>query len=226
MKREDSLDRVTTTNPLLTSCAEETRAALFEQGHVLSFDRNTLLFREGQPGGVVLFPLRGTLQLSKTAMHGRRQILCRMSPHACSPVCLLMMGRQHLADVHALEPGQLLVLTGQEFKELAQRDAQICEAGWQSVSDCLAHFSGMVENLSFHKVAERVALALLEDTENDGDLIRRTQAEMAAEVGSTREVVARCLAGLQTARAIRLGRGRVTVMNRAKLMQGLHDASD
>jgi CRP/FNR family transcriptional regulator, anaerobic regulatory protein len=59
----------------------------------------------------------------------------------------------------------------------------------------------------------------MDNTQRNGDLIYLTQAELAAEVGTTREVVARCLAGLQTAGVIRLGRGRVTMLNREKLSQ-------
>jgi CRP/FNR family transcriptional regulator len=67
-------------------------------------------------------------------------------------------------------------------------------------------------------VSEWIALALLENTTQNGDLVHWTQSELAAEVGTTREVVARCLAGLQTSGAVRLGRGRVTVLNRDKLL--------
>jgi len=76
-----------------------------------------------------------------------------------------------------------------------------------------------VESLSFHTVARRVALTLLRSTEKDGDLVRITQSELAAEVGTTREVVARCLAGLRRAGAVKLGRARITVLSREKLQQ-------
>ncbi len=81
----------------------------------------------------------------------------------------------------------------------------------------MTRFLGMVENLSFHKVGERVVIALLEGTNRGGNTVRCTQAELAAEVGTTREVVARCLAELQETGAIRLGRGRITVLERSRL---------
>ena len=58
-------------------------------------------------------------------------------------------------------------------------------------------------------------------TEKDGDLVRLTQSDLAAEVGTTREVVARCLAGLQQDGHIRLGRARITVLNRQGLQRSL-----
>ncbi len=85
----------------------------------------------------------------------------------------------------------------------------------------MAHLSSLVTQLSFNKVGERVVLALLDNTEKDGDLVRLTQADLAAEVGTTREVVARCLAGLQADGLIRLGRARITVLSREGLQGSL-----
>jgi CRP/FNR family transcriptional regulator len=178
-----------------------------------------LLFQEQEPAGVVLFPLSGALQMSRTADQGRRQVLCNVNSASCSGICLLMMADRGLGDVRALNAGQVLVLPRADFQALARQDPQLCHAAWNAAADCMGHLSNLIENLSFHKVAQRVALMLFESTEKDGDLVRRTQAELAAEVGTTREVVARCLAGLQTTGTIRLGRGRITVTRRSELAQ-------
>ena len=108
--------------------------------------------------------------------------------------------------------GEVLVLKRSDFEDLIHEDTVLCRAAWHSAASCMAHLSGLVAQLSFNKVSERVVLALLEDTEKDGDLVRLTQSDLAAEVGTTREVVARCLAGLQADGLIRLGRARITVL--------------
>ena len=132
---------------------------------------------------------------------------------------MLALPDRGLADVWAVDNGEILVLGRDEFQALARMDQSLCEAAWAAAAECMTHFSGLVEHLSFQKVAQRVASALLSSTENDGDLVRRTQAELAAEVGTTREVVARCLAGLQNASIVRLGRARITVLSREKLQE-------
>jgi CRP-like cAMP-binding protein len=204
-------------NPVLRACSHKVRTALVECGDLREFDSDTLLFREGDPAGMVIFLLDGRIQFDKTGSRGRRQVICTMTPRECGGICLLMLGEKGVADVRALEPGQVLLVSRADFQSLAKQDEQLCSAGWRGVADCMAHLSDLVEHLSFHKVAQRVAVTLLERTEKNGDLIRLTQAGLAAEVGTTREVVARSLAGLQTAGVIRLGRGRITVMNRDTL---------
>jgi CRP-like cAMP-binding protein len=205
------------TNPVLRACSRRIRTALMGCGDLQEFGSDTVLFRKGEPAGKVIFLLEGRLQIDKTGSRGRRQVICNMTPRECGGICLLLLREQGLADVRALEPGRVLLVSQADFQALAREDEQLCSAGWKGVADCMAHLSDLVEHLSFHKVAQRVAVTLVDRTEKNGDLIHLTQAGLAAEVGTTREVVARSLAGLQTAGIIRLGRGRITVMNREKL---------
>jgi CRP-like cAMP-binding protein len=219
MRAQSPLSHADTKNPLLAACLPQTRAALYERGDLRQFEAGTLLFRRGEPVGKVIFLLQGSLQIDKTGSRDRRQVICTMTPGGCGGICLLFVSERSLADARSIQPGELLQIDHAEFQELARQDEYLCTAGWQGVAVCMAHLSDLVEHLSFHKVAERVAATLLDRTEKDGDLIYLTQADLAAEVGTTREVVARCLAGLQTSGVIRLGRGRITVMNRHKLGQ-------
>lgn len=204
-------------NPILLACAAESREQLFARGVIRHVAADEVLFEEGAPAGVVLFPLSGTYRFSKTAERGRRQILCSLNCESCNGICLLTMAERSLADVVALTAGELLVVPRSDFQALARADPILCQAGWQAAVECISHFSNLVERLSFRKVPERVALALLANSMQDGDQVRLTQAELAAEVGTTREVVARCLANLQAVGAVRPGRAKITIVSRKKL---------
>ncbi len=219
MPTQDELTLRRNGNRVLGTCSPQTVAAMAQHGSLWSFERGTLLFRRGEPAGQVLFLLDGVLQIAKSEAGGRRQVICTLSPRECGGLCLLMFTERALADVSGIRPGSVLMLEAAEFRRLAMTDASLGEAGWRAAADCMTHLSNLVENLSFHKVAQRVALCLFENTERDGDLVRLTQADLAAEVGSTREVVARCLAALQAAGIIRPGRGRITVLHREQLTE-------
>jgi CRP/FNR family transcriptional regulator len=217
MESQEILSLTELSNSVLATCAEASRQELFAKGTIRHAETNEVLFEEGALAGVVLFPLSGNYQFSKTGERGRRQVLCNLSCNSCRGICLLTMAERSLADIVALTPGDILMVERWDFQRLARIDPVLCQAGWQAAVECMSHFSNLVEHLSFRKVAERVALMLLDNAPQDGDIVRLTQAELAAEVGTTREVVARCLASLQTAGAVRLGRARITVISRAKL---------
>lgn len=208
---------ITSDNAVLSACATSTRADLLSSGEVHEFQPGSLLIKDGAPAGVALFPLNGSLQMSKATQRGRRQVFCNPVAHACGGICLLALHERALADIRGATPGSVLVVPQAELVRLAHEDPVLCRAAWLSASTCMAHLSDLVTQLSFNTVAERVAVALVSGTQADGDLVRLTQAELAAEVGTTREVVARCLAGLQADGLIRLGRGRIRVLDRKKL---------
>jgi CRP-like cAMP-binding protein len=208
-----------TPNPLLQACHPQTRTLLYERGELRHFEAGSLFYPEGADAGKVIFLLRGSLQVDKTGARGRRQVMCSMTPEGCGGICLLLLCDKAQADVRGVQSGQALLLDLVEFQAIAVRDEHLCTGAWRGAADCVEHFCSLVEHLSFHKVSQRAAMTLISRSEKDGDLIRLTQAELAAEIGTTREVVARCLAGMQTSGTVRLGRGRITVIDRAKLGQ-------
>jgi CRP-like cAMP-binding protein len=206
-------------NPILRECADATQRALFEHGTLRSFERDSLLLADEEEGGKAFFLLHGSLQMLKTTNRGRRQIICNPAPTTCEGVCMLFFGPRGLAEVRGIDPGQILIVEREQFESLTRQDPVFGRGAWNGVAHCMAHLHNLVAQLSFNKVSERVVTLLLDDTVKDGDLVRMTQADLAANVGTTREVVARCLAGLQADGLIRLGRGRVTVLHRERLRQ-------
>ena len=219
MTLEHDMASLVAGNPMLRACADTTQRSLLEHGTIRSFERDSLLFADEETGGKAFFLLHGSLQMLKSTNRGRRQIVCNPDPTTCDGVCMLFFGPRGLAEVRGIGPGQVLIVEREQFELLTRQDPAFCKGAWNGVAHCMAHLHHLVSQLSFNKVAERVVMLLLDDTTRDGDLVRLTQADLAANVGTTREVVARCLAGLQADGLIRLGRGRVTVLHREKLRQ-------
>jgi CRP/FNR family transcriptional regulator len=204
-------------NPALAVCQGETRVSALKLGCVRPIVPGDVMLAEGQTAGVAILPLSGALQMGKTTSRGRRQIICTVGAGSCDGVCLLNLGDAALTDIRGLQGGEALFLDRETFLSLTHSDAGLASAAWLSAQRCMAHLSGIVEQLSFHKVGERVAAALVDGTEEDGDQVRLTQADLAAAVGTTREVVARSLASLQADGLLRLGRGRIIVLDRVEL---------
>lgn len=208
-------------NPVLNNIADVTRSALLTAGRLVTFEAGSSLFADGDSTAVVIFPLHGQMQMGKATTRGRRQIICSPNAHSCGGLCMLMFGENALADAKGLQPGEALIVERNSFENLIHSDPVLCRAAWASASSCMAHLSELVAQLSFDKVGERVIKTLLNGTEKDGDMLRLTQTDLAAEVGTTREVVARCLAGFQEDGLVRLGRARITVLDRARLVEAI-----
>lgn len=211
------LARLALQNPALRLCAADTQLMLLQRGRVQAFVAGAVVLGDGEPAGLALFPLQGTLQMGKFGLGRRRQVICNLETPSCGGICLLALGDRAPVEITGLDAGQVLVVDRADFEQAVAEDCTLSQLAWQGAASCMGHLSALVTQLSFNTVAERVVLALLEGAGADGDQIRLTQAELAAEVGTTREVAARCLAGLRDEGVVRLGRGRITVLNREKL---------
>ena len=77
-----------------------------------------------------------------------------------------------------------------------------------------------MEDLSFRHVTGRVAKMLLEYAgDGDGERPRLTQQEMAAMIGTAREMVGRSLKSLEEEGAIRVERNRIIITDLAALRE-------
>ena len=82
-------------------------------------------------------------------------------------------------------------------------------------------FSGIMKRMEamlFTRVDQRLAQVLLLRADETGR-VRVTHEELAGEISSSREVVSRVLKQLETAGAVRLSRGSVTILSKAKLKE-------
>ena len=158
MSHQSDMVVIETNNPVLRDCSDATRAALLERGRVQHLENGSVLLSDGQPAGVVLFPLRGTIQMAKATSRGRRQIICNPTADSCGGVCMLAFGPHALAEVRGMEDGEVLVLDRADFEQMIHQDTVLCRAAWHSAASCMSHLSGLVAQLSFNKVSERVVI--------------------------------------------------------------------
>jgi len=74
-----------------------------------------------------------------------------------------------------------------------------------------------VEDLSLRHVTARLAKLLVEAASGELDSQAMTQQELAARLGTVREMVARSLKHMEARGLIRLERGRIVILDRQTL---------
>ena len=107
-----------------------------------------------------------------------------------------------------------------ELRQLIMTEPEVATAVIKTLAQALRHLVGRVEDLSLRHVTARVAKLLLEQETSPTIKATRhqlTQQEMAAIVGTAREVVGRALKELETAGLLRCARVRAVVLNRERL---------
>lgn len=181
------------------------------------FERGDLILLEGEMGGALYYVRIGLVKVFKTSAGGKEQVLRLISPgHTFNDVPALD-GGPNPASAAAMESSTVYAVPRAALRQLITTRPEVAAAVVRTLAGALRHLVGLVEDLSLRHVTARVAKLLL-DQETSSQPYHLTQQEMAALVGTAREVVGRALRDLEIAGAIEMRQGRAVVLNRERLL--------
>jgi CRP-like cAMP-binding protein len=184
------------------------------------YNRGDLILIAGETEGALCYVYSGLVKVFKASPEGKEQVLRLIGAgHTFNDVPALD-GGPNPASVAAVEPSVVYVIRGSELRKLITTRPEVAEAVVLTLAKSLRHLVALVEDLSLRHVTARVAKILLdqETSAQQGQQVHRlTQTEMAALVGSAREVVGRALKELETAGVIEMRHGQAVVLNRERL---------
>jgi CRP/FNR family transcriptional regulator, cyclic AMP receptor protein len=183
------------------------------------FSRDQVVFEEGQPAQGLYIIARGAVRIYKTSAEGREQVLAVERAGYSVAEIPLFDGGPYPASVAALENSDLLFLSRQDFEALCREHPQITLKVLEVVGRRLRQLVSIIEELSFRTVRHRLAALLVEQAEASGaqtdDGIEFTLAvtnqEIAARIGTVRELVSRTLGQFEGAELIER-RGRAILV--------------
>jgi CRP/FNR family transcriptional regulator len=186
--------------------------------------RGAQLFRKGEPCRGLHVVLEGRVKVYRASPDGQEQVLHTQGPGQALAEVPLFDGGPYPASAEALEESRLLFLSAEDFQWLYQHHPEIAGAVIRELGRRLRRMVGLVEKLSLNDVPTRVAQTLVEFAEAAGALearsefrLPRTQQELAAELGTSRESVARALAKLRQEGVIAQNGPRIAVLDERRL---------
>ncbi|HUZ78645.1 MAG TPA: Crp/Fnr family transcriptional regulator [Chloroflexota bacterium] len=182
-----------------------------------TFPRGRIIFLERDPCAGLYLIDSGRVKLFKTSADGREQILRLVGPGGSFNDVAAFDGGDNPTAAAAMDRVALYLLPSAEVQAVVLRHPDTATALIQEFARRLREMADLVEDLSFRHVTSRVAKLLLQYADQrDGPnpRTRLTQQELAAMVGSVREVVGRSLAALEREGAIRIDRARIVITNR------------
>lgn len=181
--------------------------------------RGEVLFLEGDPGEPLYYIQSGQVKIFKTSADGKEQVLRIFHAGETFNEVPVFDGGPNPASAMVLEEGTVYILHRDDIRRLLSEHSAIALSVIQVLAGRLRYMVGLVEDLSFKHVSARVAKALLSHSEAvEGKTAHRlTQQELAALVGTAREVVGRVLKALEHEGIIDLEQGRITILNRERL---------
>ena len=205
--------------PYFQSLDDDALAAVAREVIVRRYAAGTLVFLEGDPGAGLHLVANGLCKVYRLSMGGREQVLATLGPgDSCNEVPAVD-GGPNPASLAAIEASTLWVISQQALSHLRQRNSVLNDVIIASLAARCRQLVERVYNLSFLSVTGRLAAFLLKQSNEHSDLSRRqwTHYEMAAHLGTVREMVSRALRELQEAELIAIERHRIEILDREGL---------
>lgn len=201
----------------LASIQPLTRLRYYERGEIIAL--------EGEQGGPLRYVRSGAIKLFAISAEGREQVLRLVTAGQIFNTAAALTDGPSVASAATLEPSEVYVIPAGELRRLMTVHPQMAQAAVGILASALREVVTLVEELSFHHVDERIARLLLEQEQCSCERCRAhrlTQQELAAVVGTAREVVGRTLQDWQDAGAVRIQRGSIVVLNQERLRSLAH----
>jgi CRP-like cAMP-binding protein len=210
-------------NPVFSTLGEDDRKLMIQQArrHTYSKDETVILY--GEIWSYIFLMEEGTVEALKESSDGRSlhvgcfgkgEIFWGLSFfHEEAPMPVMLEAR---------EKSVLYLWSKDSVLPIILRNGQVSWEISRLMADRMQHASELVEGLAFHPVAGRLARLLLDHFETAGDAsISRylTLDEMAARIGSTREMVCRALYSFSDKKLIEVTRTEFVLTDYAGLAQ-------
>lgn len=193
--------------------------ALAEKAVERRLSRGEVLFVAGEEARGVYVIVEGSVRAFRESLEGREQVIHTETAGTTIGEVPVFDEGLYPSTVAAEEDSILLFIDKRDVRRLCVEHPRIALAALKVLAGRLRGCAELVERLSLYEVDRRLARLLLSEAEESDESgegvasfdLALTQQQIAARIGTVREVVSRALARLQQNGLIRLEGRRVTI---------------
>ena len=201
----DAVESVLRKTPLFASLTDEETQALRRRVSSKHYDRGELLFSEGDACGGLFIVGKGKIRIFKLSPSGREQTLAMEGPGSSFAELPVFDGGNYPASAAASEDAEVLFISRKDFQDFCREHPEVGLKVIAVVGSRLRRLVGIIEDLSFTTVRQRLVALILRlahtsTTRSSQGVhveLTKSQQDLAAELGSVRELISRNLGRLQ-----------------------------
>ncbi len=222
-----SADELISMSPLFSVLSETARDEVLKRTRPLSLGAGDPLYARGDPSDRYFGILKGRLRLSADSFDGKTVTLNQVDTGEWFGELGLFEGGTRLVDAKATEQTDLLCLSRDDMMALATSQPAMFVPIVELLGDRIRLVGELLQEAVFHDVTYRLAKRLLDLADRHGQSVDQgifidlhlPQEELGQMVGATREAVGRQLSAWKKNAWIGVSYGKITILNRAPLMQ-------
>ncbi|HEX8813947.1 MAG TPA: Crp/Fnr family transcriptional regulator [Terriglobales bacterium] len=197
------------------------------------FQDAEIIFTEGDPCAGLYMVRAGHVRIFKSSPGGREQVLAIDGPGSSVAELPVFDGGNYPASGQAVGDTTLLFFSRQDFQALCLAHPAVALKVLKVIGTRLRKLVGIIEELSFTTVRERLIALLLRmgksAATSNGDAVLLTlpanNSELAAQIGTVRELISRNLSRLQAEGFIEMDNRNLTIPSLKRLENELQNPS-
>lgn len=191
-----------------------------------------MLFSEGDPCNGLHIIARGRVRIFKTSMSGREQVLAMNTPGESVAELPVFDGGPFPASAAAIEETEIAYISRRDFQAYCMEHPEVALKVLQMVGARLRRLVGIIEELSFTTIRQRLIAMLVKLAQDQGRktdrgiefLLPASHQELANQLGTVRELISRNLMRLQAEGLLNV-EGRQIVVKDIKGLSTLLEAT-
>lgn len=204
--------------PLFAALDDSELSSLAARCGIRPYAAGESLFSEGEPCKGLYIVVSGRIRIFKTSSSGREQVLAIEGPGASVAELPVFDGGPYPASGSALETSELLFVSRADLRAICLEKPQVALKILQVVGSRLRRLVGIIEELSFTTVRHRLISWLLRQAGSQPSFtLAASHQELAAQIGTVRELVSRNLARLQAQSFIEMNGREIRILDREGL---------
>lgn len=206
--------------PGLASLGASERELLVTNSSIMKVGKNTVVFGPGKTPDHLLLLLEGTVRVQQLSENGREIVLYRVrAGESCvmTSACMLAF-ENYSAQGIAETDAQAVAIPLKIFDQLAGESADFRHFVFTAYSTRIVELFHVIEDVAFQRIDVRLAEKILELAQGEVT-VRLTHQQLAAELGTAREVISRQLLEFQRRDWVKQSRGVIQILDVAGLEQ-------
>jgi CRP/FNR family transcriptional regulator, anaerobic regulatory protein len=206
--------------PGLSKLDPEIARPLIETSKVVSLPSGTRIFGPGQAPEAYLLLIKGSVRVQQVSDAGREIVLYRVSAgESCALTTACLMGyEEYQAEGIAETNVEAVAIPRATFDELIAKSAAFRKFVFTAFSVRVTNLFRIIEEVAFERIDVRLAQRLLELSGATAQVVL-THQQLAAELGTAREVISRQLNEFQRRGWIATSRGSIEITRPDALRQ-------
>lgn len=205
-------------NPYFDDLPEELLKEIAAHMQLRGFDRGEILFWEDDPCAGLHIIEQGSIKLYRISPQGRQYIIRVLQEGETCNEVPAFDGGTNPVNVETLERSKVWVIEAEMLRALVKAHPDFALKVLSNFGKNLRGLVRLVSEMAFYQVTNRLARLISELPAQD-PRPHWTQEQLAAQLGTVREVVARSLKELERSGAIRIEDRRIHVADDTVLRQ-------